>query len=132
MNTKEFGSISVTGSSILVKVLSNEITTVGGIVLPDNNNRTEIQKGTVIDKGPGFMIPPLSAMTDSSSVDDDILKEVLGKSSQVQVKYIPLDVSINDIIFYIKDSASIVRIDSKEYAVVPYAAVKLIAKPRSN
>jgi co-chaperonin GroES (HSP10) len=129
METKEFDSIVATSTNILVKVMSNETKTSGGIVLPDSqNDKTDIQKGIVVETGPGFMIPPLSAMTESSSIDEDILKEVLGKSSQIQVKYISLDINKDDIIFYIKESASFVRLDGIEFAIVPYGAVKLIGK----
>jgi co-chaperonin GroES (HSP10) len=130
METKEFDSLVAISTNILVKVMSNETKTSGGIVLPDSQkDKTDIQKGIVVEIGPGFMIPPLSAMTEPpSSIDEDILKEVLGKSSQIQVKYIPLDVVKDDIIFYIKESASFVRIDGIEFAIVPYGAVKLVGK----
>jgi co-chaperonin GroES (HSP10) len=129
METKEFDSLVAISTNILVKVMSNETKTSGGIVLPDSQkDKTDIQKGIVVEIGPGFMLPPLSAMTESSTVDEDILKEVLGKSSQIQVKYIPLDVAKDDIIFYIKESASFVRIDGTEFAIVPYGAVKLIGR----
>jgi co-chaperonin GroES (HSP10) len=124
MKTKH-SNITVTGFNVLVKRIKPETKSAGGIHLPDSSQDvSDIQKGRIVEKGPGLIIPPMPISVDGSSDIDAMLKEVTGLKAQI--KYMALDVEIDDIVYYMKNAAESVEIDGTEYDIVPYPAIKLI------
>ena len=125
MKTKNF-EITATGHNLLVQCINTEETTSSGLILPESKFES-IQRGIVIEKGPGLLIPPMSIHLEETDSIDSLLKEAL--DSKPCIKYVSLDISIKDIVFFLKASADFVRLDDDEYAIVPYFAIKLIGRP---
>lgn len=120
-------NITVTGFNVLVKRIKPELKSTGGLHLPDSSqDAIDLQKGHIVEKGPGLIIPPMPISVDGSSDIDAMLKEVTG--SKAQIKYMALDVEIDDIVYYMKSSADIVELNGTEYDIVPYPAIKLIER----
>jgi co-chaperonin GroES (HSP10) len=119
--------ITVTGFNVLVSRHKPEAKSAGGIHLPDSSqNASDIQKGHIVEKGPGLIIPPMPISVDGASDIDAMLKEVT--DSKAQIKYMALDVEVNDIVYYMKNAADVVELDGVEYDIVPYPAIKLIER----
>ena len=87
------------GEKVLIKRMEAESTTKGGIVLPDTA-KEKPQRGKVVSVGPGKLL-------DS------------GKRSKVSLKK-------GDEVFYAKYSGTEVKIDGKDYVIIPESSILAI------
>lgn len=84
-------SLKPLGNRVVVEPLEQEEITAGGIVLPETA-KEKPQKGTVLSVGPGER--------------DD------------QGKYIPMDVSVGDVVLFAKYSGTEIKVDSKKVLIL--------------
>lgn len=91
-------TVHLVGINVLAEKLNYESIS-GGIILPDQS--VKLEKGLVVKKGPGFLIPyPTENM---SSLNE--LESIIGESAESKAKFIPLDIEIGDVIYYVKEAA---------------------------
>ena len=84
-------SLKPLGNRVVVEPLEQEEITAGGIVLPETA-KEKPQKGTVLSVGPGER--------------DD------------QGKYIPMDVSVGDVVLFAKYSGTEIKVDNKKVLIL--------------
>ena len=84
--------LSPLADRVVVQPLEEEVTTKGGIILPDTATKEKPQEGTIIAVGPGKLL-------------DD------GKRSNMEVK-------VNDRVIYSKYAGTEIKIDDNEYLIV--------------
>lgn len=111
--------VKVMGTNVLVKLEDGENKTVRGIVLPDTvKDNVTLARGSVIAKGPGFLLP--------SYMENDEMASLLEQQDAVKVRYIPLDVNEGDTVYFNKDAADAVLLDGKQYLILPYGQIRLV------
>ena len=113
--------VFVTGYNVLVKPLSNEVMSSGGIIIPKTiQDKQNIIQGYVVKKGPGFLISPMNT--------NDSVESFLNDVSSLQAKYVPLEIEIGDLIFYEKIGEIPIMIESEQYFIIPYPTIKLFIR----
>lgn len=102
---------------VLVEML-DESTTDAGLVLPQGAQEKEtVGKGEVVKTGPGYPV------YDSTLLDHDVWLKPPSK-----LKFIPLQVQVKDIVYFVKSLSYEVEIDKKKYWIVPSNAILLIIR----
>lgn len=113
--------VRVLGVNVLVELEESENTTKGGIVVPDSvkDDVKKLSKGKVVGKGKGFVLP--------TPVEPDEMKILTGDidKDSVSVKYVPLEVSEGDTVYFNMESAEEVMLDGNIYYVLNFHAIKL-------
>jgi len=93
-------SLRPLGDKVVIKVKAEEVTTLGGIVLP-GSAQEKPQQGKVIAVGTGEIIDG---------------------------KKVPLDVKVDDEVIYAKYSGSEVKIGEEEYLIIRQADILAIVE----
>lgn len=92
-------SISPLSDRIVVEPVSKEEVTASGILIPDTASREKPEQGTVVAVGPG-------------KYDDGAL--------------VPMTVSVGDTVLFSKYGYDEVKVDGKEYFILPESSVLAI------
>ena len=109
------------GANVLVKLLDTEEKSGGGIIMPTTNKtETDLVRGVVVNKGPGFLLPF------PKEHNDDVTALISG--TQSSPIYLPLDVEKEDVVYFPKSAMEPVMLDGVQYYVVPYPAVKVFVR----
>jgi co-chaperonin GroES (HSP10) len=122
MNNK---TLKVLGTNVLVEIKDTEHKTRGGILLPDSSKeKISLTEARVIQKGPGFLLP--------SYLENDEITSLINQTDSVKIKYIPLEICENDIVFFNRQDSQPVFLDGKQFYIVPYLAIKLYVRDSLN
>jgi chaperonin GroES len=108
--------VIVIGSRVLVSPLDDE-TTTSGIILPQTVKK-DVTRGYVVKVGPGYAIPDFKV----SQIEED------WKRRDDQPQFVPLQIKPGDIAVYLKDHAVDVKIDNKNYAIVPQDSILFVKR----
>jgi chaperonin GroES len=113
--------IHLVGYNVLIEREELEKTSSSGLVIPETAERKEkLACGKVVQKGPGFLIP--NVIGQESDLDVVLERET------VKHKFIPLDVQERDIVYYNKEAGEEIRLNGKDYVIVPYPAIRLFIR----
>jgi co-chaperonin GroES (HSP10) len=113
-------TVHVTGSNVLVEVLSHEEVSSGGIIMASQGKAEDaLIKAVVKNKGPGFLLP-------FPKTSDDEVTALIGQETSFHI--VPLDVEIGDVVYFPKAAMESVVVEGKQYTVVPYQAIKIYVR----
>ena len=106
----------VIGDRILIRPAKpNERTETGLYLPPGLHEKEKVQQGYVIKTGPGYAIPlPV--------------EEETWKSSEEQVKYVPLQAKEGDLAIFLLSGATEVLYENDKYYIVPQSAILMLER----
>jgi chaperonin GroES len=106
----------VIGDRVLIRPAKpNERTETGLYLPPGVGEREKVQQGYVIKTGPGYAIPMP-------------VEEESWKSSEEQVKYVPLQVKEGDLAIFLLSGATEVLYENEKYYIVPQSAILMLER----
>ena len=112
----KFKKLIVIGDRVLISPAKpNERTDTGLYLPPGVGEREKVQQGYVIKTGPGYAIPlPV--------------EEETWKSSEEQVKYVPLQAKEGDLAIFLLSGATEVLYENDKYYIVPQSAILMLER----
>jgi co-chaperonin GroES (HSP10) len=112
----KFKKLIVIGDRVLIRPAKpNERTETGLFLPPGVQEREKVQQGYVIKTGPGYAIPlPV--------------EEESWKSSDEQVKYVPLQTKEGDLAIFLLSGATEVLYENDKYYIVPQSAILMLER----
>jgi len=111
-----FKKLIVIGDRVLIRPAKpNERTETGLYLPPGVGEREKVQQGYVIKTGPGYAIPMP-------------VEEESWKSSEDQVKYVPLQVKEGDLAIFLLSGATEVLYENDKYYIVPQSAILMLER----
>lgn len=106
----------VIGDRVLIRPAKpNERTETGLYLPPGVGEREKVQQGYVIKTGPGYAIPMP-------------VEEESWKSSEEQIKYVPLQVKEGDLAIFLLSGATEVLYENDKYYIVPQSAILMLER----
>ena len=112
----KFKKLIVIGDRVLIRPAKpNERTETGLYLPPGVGEREKVQQGYVIKTGPGYAIPMP-------------VEEESWKSSEEQVKYVPLQVKEGDLAIFLLSGATEVMYEKEKYFIVPQSAILMLER----
>ena len=112
----KFKKLIVIGDRVLLRPAKpNERTETGLFLPPGVHEREKVQQGYVIKTGPGYAIPLL-------------VEEESWKSSDEQVKYVPLQTKEGDLAIFLLSGATEVLYENDKYYIVPQSAILMLER----
>jgi chaperonin GroES len=112
----KFKKLIVIGDRVLIRPAKpNERTETGLFLPPGVGEREKVQQGYVIKTGPGYAIPMP-------------VEEESWKSSEEQVKYVPLQVKEGDLAIFLVSGATEVLYENDKYYIVPQSAILMLER----
>ncbi len=111
-----FKKLIVIGDRVLIRPAKpNERTETGLYLPPGVGEREKVQQGYIIKTGPGYAIPlPV--------------EEESWKSSEEQVKYVPLQAREGDLAIFLLSGATEVLYENDKYYIVPQSAILMLER----
>jgi chaperonin GroES len=111
-----FKKLIVIGDRVLIRPAKPNERTEAGLYLPPGlGEREKVQQGYVIKTGPGYAIPlPV--------------EEESWKSSEEQVKYVPLQAKEGDLAIFLLSGATEVLYENDKYYIVPQSAILMLER----
>ena len=111
-----FKKLIVIGDRVLIRPAKpNERTETGLYLPPGVGDREKVQQGYIIKTGPGYAIPlPV--------------EEESWKSSEEQVKYVPLQAREGDLAIFLLSGATEVLYENDKYYIVPQSAILMLER----
>ena len=117
--TKGPKQLVVVGDRVLIVPEEGEERTNVGLYLPQTAvDRQAVQGGRIIATGPGT---PLS---EPATLDDEPWK-ITGSS---ETRYVPMQARVGDFALFFRKAAVQVTFESKQYLVVPQAAIMVLVR----
>jgi len=111
-----FKKLIVIGDRVLIRPAKpNERTETGLYLPPGVGEREKVQQGYVIKTGPGYAIPMP-------------VEEESWKSSDEQVKYVPLQAKEGDLAIFLLSGATEVLYENDKYYIVPQSAILMLER----
>lgn len=111
-----FKKLIVIGDRVLIRPAKpNERTETGLYLPPGVGEREKVQQGYVIKTGPGYAIPMP-------------VEEESWKSSEEQVKYVPLQAKEGDLAIFLLSGATEVLYENDKYYIVPQSAILMLER----
>jgi co-chaperonin GroES (HSP10) len=112
----KFKKLIVIGDRVLIRPAKpNERTETGLYLPPGVGEREKVQQGYVIKTGPGYAIPMP-------------VEEESWKSSDEQVKYVPLQAKEGDLAIFLLSGATEVLYENDKYYIVPQSAILMLER----
>ncbi|THU41365.1 co-chaperone GroES [Niastella caeni] len=112
----KFKKLIVIGDRVLIRpAKANERTETGLYLPPGVQEREKVQQGYVIKTGPGYAIPMP-------------VEEETWKSSDEQVKYVPLQAKEGDLAIFLLSGATEVLYENDKYYIVPQSAILMLER----
>ena len=112
----KFKKLIVIGDRVLIRPAKpNERTETGLFLPPGVGEREKVQQGYVIKTGPGYAIPMP-------------VEEESWKSSEEQIKYVPLQVKEGDLAIFLLSGATEVLYENDKYYIVPQSAILMLER----
>lgn len=106
----------VIGDRVLIRLSKPNERTESGLYLPPGvQEREKVQQGWIIKTGPGYAIPMP-------------VEEESWKSSEEQVKYIPLQAKEGDLAIFLLSGATEVLYENEKYYIVPQSAILMLER----
>ena len=108
----------VVGDRLLIQLDDEEQRTAVGLYLPASvQSREDVQGGRVVQVGQGVpMVDPTSII------------EAPWRSSEVSLRYIPVQAKEGDYALFLQKAAVEVRFEGQEYLIVPQSAVLILVR----
>src|ERR1700753_2636242 len=107
-------TLIVIGDRVLIRPKSGDERTETGLYLPPGvQEREKVQQGYVIKTGPGYAIPMP-------------VEEESWKSTEDQVKYVPLQTKEGDLAIFLLSGATEVLYENEKYYIVPQSAILML------
>ena len=114
---KDLEKLIMVGDRVLVKPKNPASKTKTGLYLPPTVQESEqILSGYIVKVGPGYPIPAISE-------DDEVWKE-----KKEDVKYVPLQTRIGDLVVYLSKSGWELEFNSEKYIIMPHSAILMIIR----
>jgi co-chaperonin GroES (HSP10) len=111
-----FKKLIVIGDRVLIRPAKpNERTETGLYLPPGVQEREKVQQGYVIKTGPGYAIPMP-------------VEEESWKSTEEQVKYVPLQAKEGDLAIFLLSGATEVLYENEKYYIVPQSAILMLER----
>src|SRR5690349_4486781 len=112
----KFRKLVIIGDRVLIRPSTPNQRTESGLFLPPGvGEREKVQQGYVIKTGPGYAIPlPV--------------EEETWKSSEEQVKYVPLQAKEGDLAIFLLSGATEVLYENDKYYIVPQSAILMLER----
>ena len=118
LDTDDLSKFILVGDRILIKPKTPQNRTKSGLYLPPGVQENEkLNSGHVLKVGPGYPVP---AMTD----EDEAWK----KSSEDDVKYVPLQPREGDLAVFLQNSGYEIEFNQEKYVIVPHNAILLLIR----
>ena len=118
LDTDDLSKFILVGDRILIKPKTPQNRTKSGLYLPPGVQENEkLNSGYVLKVGPGYPVP---AMTD----EDEAWK----KSSEDDVKYVPLQPREGDLAVFLQNSGYEIEFNQEKYVIVPHNAILLLIR----
>lgn len=115
--TLEDVEVILVGDKVLIKPLSGEERTKGGLYLPPGvKEREKIHAGYVIRVGPGYPVPAIAEYDEP------------WKKAEDKVHYVPLQAREGDLAVYLQRETYEIELGGEEYVIVPHAAILLLLR----
>ena len=112
----KFKKLIVIGDRVLIRPAKpNERTETGLYLPPGVGEREKVQQGYVIKTGPGYAIPMP-------------VEEESWKSSEEQVKYVPLQAKEGELAIFLLSGATEVLYENDKYYIVPQSAILMLER----
>ena len=112
----KFKKLIVIGDRVLIRPAKpNERTETGLYLPPGVGEREKVQQGYVIKTGPGYAIPMP-------------VEEESWKSSEEQVKYLPLQAREGDLAIFLLSGATEIMYGGDKYFIVPQSAILMLER----
>ncbi len=115
------GAISrliIIGDRVLVRPLSAQEKTAGGLFLPPGVlEKEKVQSGYILKVGPGYPIP----MPADSSYEP-------WKDQSEQIKYVPLQARVGDLAIFLQKGATEVIYQEERYFIVSQDAILMLER----
>jgi len=112
----KFKKLIVIGDRVLIRPAKpNERTETGLFLPPGVQEREKVQQGYVIKAGPGYAIPMP-------------VEEESWKSSDEQVRYVPLQAKEGDLAIFLLSGATEVLYENEKYYIVPQSAILMLER----
>lgn len=110
--------LQVIGDRVLIKPLTINRKTKGGLYLPPGyNEKEEVQTGYVLKAGPGYPIP---------AIENE--EEPWKRESHENVKYVPLQVEVGDLAIFLQKGAIEILYNDEKYFIVPQHSILMIER----
>lgn len=117
---KKLRNLIVVGDRLLIKPVKEDSKSKGGLLLPPGyKEKEDVQSGYIIKVGPGYPIP--MPAEDSEP----------WKSSEDQIKYIPLQAREGDKAIFMQKGAVEVIYENEKYFIVPQHSILLLERDDS-
>ncbi len=114
--------LQVIGDRLLIKPLTINRKTKGGLFLPPGyNEKEEVQTGYVLKAGPGYPIPAIESA-----------EEPWKRESHENVKYIPLQVEVGDLAIFLQKGAIEILYNDEKYFIVPQHSILMVEREDDN
>lgn len=115
--------IILIGDRVLIDPNPADRQTSAGLYLPPNvTEKEKVQTGYIVKTGPGYPLPR----------SDNSEKPPWENDTQhiTTPNYLPLQAEEGDYAVYLKKSAVEVRVDDKDYLIVPHSAILLLQRDK--
>ncbi len=120
LNKKIKKEIILVGDKVLILPEEESSQTETGLYLPQGaKEKEEVQVGTVIKTGPGYLIP-----------DPSVLDSEPWQTSKVEKRYFPLQAKEGDKCIFLKKQAVEINFEGKKYVVVPHSAILVLLRDK--
>lgn len=112
----KFKKLIVIGDRVLIRLTKPNERTESGLFLPPGvQDREKVQQGYVIKTGPGYAIPMP-------------VEEESWKSTEEQVRYVPLQAREGDLAIFLLSGATEVIYEAEKYYIVPQSAILMLER----
>jgi len=106
----------IIGDRLLIRPTTPNERTQSGLYLPPGvQEREKVQQGYVIKTGPGYVLPVPT-------------EDEPWKSSEDQVRYIPLQAREGDLAIFLLSGATEVMYQDQKYFIVPQSAILMLER----
>ncbi len=114
---KDLEKFIMVGDRVLVKPKNPAGKTKTGLYLPPTVQENEkTQSGYIVKVGPGYPIPAIAD-------EDEAWKE-----KKEDVKYVPLQTLIGDLVVYLNKSGYEIEFNNEKYIILPHSAILMIIR----
>ena len=118
LDTDDLSKFILVGDRILIKPKTPQNRTKSGLYLPPGVQENEkLNSGYVLKVGPGYPVPAIT--------DED---EAWKKSSEDDVKYVPLQPREGDLAVFLQNSGYEIEFNQEKYVIVPHNAILLLIR----
>lgn len=120
MKATQGKKLIVIGDRVLLKLDETEKRTEVGLYLPETvKDKQEVLAGTIVQTGQGVPM-----------VEPSLLLQGWDSSSEVSVRFMPMQAKAGDYALFLKKAAIPVEYDGDQYQIVPQGAILLLLRDK--